>query len=58
MVKIQPTKFQAVCLEGFVKLRKIQKFEKNSRVGGLVGSSPNSDSFIFLEIVCFFFVFL
>ena len=56
MVKIQPTKFQAVCLKGFVKLKKIQKFEKNSRVDGRVGQAPTRILLFFWKL-CVFCVF-
>ena len=41
-------------LRGFVKLKKFQKFEKNSEVGGWVKPQLG---FFFVEILCFLCVF-
>ena len=42
---------RAYVIRGFIKLKKIQKSEKNKWVGG---SSLNSDYYFFLEILCCF----
>ena len=42
-------------LKGFVKLKKIQKSEKNSEVGGWV--KPQFEFVFFLEILCFSVLF-
>ena len=47
------------CIKGFFKLKKIKKSEKNSKVGGWVGSSPYSDFFFLGNVffLCFFVLF-